>query len=156
MGTQTPWCRHADGSNLFLTAEGFSLPALDQAVSVQQAQSAITAYAAIRGREQQLIDFQWRGTELWRDVRNMINGISDINPLRSYYIQQSINLFGALPDNSLGVAVFEDRQLWMAGMREDDELEYAKMKQFPHFIRSDISRLRTCRPRSCPSLVLKR
>jgi RHS repeat-associated protein len=34
--------------------------------------------------------------------RNMINGISNINPLRSYYIQQSINLFGALPDNSPG------------------------------------------------------
>jgi RHS repeat-associated protein len=80
-----------------LTGEGFLSPVLDQGVSVQQNPNA---YAAIRGREQQLIDFNGGAQSMGGTSRNMINGISNINPLRSYYIQQSINLFGALPDNS--------------------------------------------------------
>jgi len=82
-----------------LTGEGFLPPVLDQGVSIQQNPNA---YAAIRGREQQLIDFNGGAQSMGGTSRNMINGISNINPLRSYYIQQSINLFGALPDNSPG------------------------------------------------------
>ena len=85
-----------------LTAEGFLPPVLDQSVSAQQVQSITTAYAAIRGREQQLIDYNGGAQSMGGTSRNVINGISNINPLRSYYIQQSINLFGALPNNSPG------------------------------------------------------
>jgi hypothetical protein len=74
-------------------------PGLDQGVAVQQNPSA---YAAIRGREQQLIDFNGGAQSMGGTARNMINGISNINPLGSYYIQQSINSFVALPDNSPG------------------------------------------------------
>jgi len=80
-----------------LTGEGFSSPVLDQAVMLQQDPNA---YAAIRGREQQLIDFNGGAQSVGGTSRNMINGISEMNPLRDFYIQQSINRFGALPDNS--------------------------------------------------------
>jgi hypothetical protein len=82
-----------------LTGEGFLPPILDQGVSVQQNPNA---YAAIRGRGQQLINFNGGAQSMGGTSRNMINGISNMNPLRSYYIQQSITLFGALPDNSPG------------------------------------------------------
>jgi hypothetical protein len=80
-----------------LTGEGFSSPVLDQGVSVQQNPSA---YDAIRGREQQLIDFNGGAQSMGGTSRNKINGIADLNPFRSTYIQKSIELFGALPDNS--------------------------------------------------------
>jgi hypothetical protein len=70
---------------------------LDNAVAVQQ-----NPNAAIRGREQQLIDFNGGAQSMGGTSRNKINGISNLNLARSYYIQQSINLFGALPDNSPG------------------------------------------------------
>jgi RHS repeat-associated protein len=80
-----------------LTGEGFSSPVLDKSVSVQQNPSA---YDAIRGREQQLIDFNGGAQSMGGTSRNKINGIADLNPFRSTYIQKSIELFGALPDNS--------------------------------------------------------
>jgi hypothetical protein len=80
-----------------LTGEGFLPPVLDRAISIQQ---DANAYGAIRGREQQLIDFNGGAQSMGGTSRNMINGISDINPLRSFYIQKSIELFGALPDLS--------------------------------------------------------
>lgn len=59
-----------------------------------------TDYSAIRGREQQLIDYLGGARSVGGSARNAINGVADFNPFRGYYINQSINQFGALPDNS--------------------------------------------------------
>lgn len=82
-----------------LNAEGYNPPILDQALMLQQDPNA---YGAIRGREQQLIDYFGGAQSYEGTSRNMINGISYYNPLRSTYIQLSIARFGALPDNSPG------------------------------------------------------
>jgi len=49
-----------------LTGEGFSPAVLDQGVSVQQNPNA---YAAIRGREQQLIDFNGGAQSMGGDIK---------------------------------------------------------------------------------------
>ena len=59
-----------------------------------------TDRGAIRGREQQLIDFNGGAQSVGGTARNMINGVADFNPNRIYYIYQSIREFGALSDNS--------------------------------------------------------
>jgi hypothetical protein len=74
-----------------LNAEGFAKPVLD---------SFSTNYNAIRGREQQLIDFNGGARSVGGTTRNIINGVSDLNPLRPYYIYESTKSFGPLPDNS--------------------------------------------------------
>ena len=74
-----------------LNAEGFQKPVVD---------TVSTDFGAIRGREQQLIDFHGGAQSVNGTTRNKINGVADFNPFRGYYINQSINQFGALPDNS--------------------------------------------------------
>jgi RHS repeat-associated protein len=83
--------RRAAGQPL-LNAEGFQKPVVD-VVS--------TNSGAIRGREQQLIDFNGGAQSVGGTSRNKINGISDWTNLnRPFYINESISEFGALPDNS--------------------------------------------------------
>jgi RHS repeat-associated protein len=55
---------------------------------------------AIRGREQQLIDFHGGAQSVGGTSGNAINGISDYNPFRSSYIDAATRAFGPLPDNS--------------------------------------------------------
>jgi RHS repeat-associated protein len=74
-----------------LNAEGFESGVVDKISH---------SYEAIRGREQQLIDFFGGAQSVGGVSRNKINGISDFNPLRGPYINLSISEFGALPDNS--------------------------------------------------------
>lgn len=74
-----------------LNAEGFSLPVVD---------AYSTSNSAIRGREQQLIDYYGGARSVGGTTRNMINGISDKNPLRDYYMDAADTEFGRLPDNS--------------------------------------------------------
>ena len=57
-------------------------------------------YAAIRGREQQLIDFHGGAQSVGGTSYNSINGIGKWNWNRSWYILESIREFGSLPDNS--------------------------------------------------------
>lgn len=85
------------GQQNILNAQGFLPPRLDVAAT-----GGIPAYSAIRGREQQLIDFYGGARSIGGTSRNMINGISGINPLGPVYIQSSISAFGALPNNSPG------------------------------------------------------
>lgn len=74
------------------------MPVLDRALAVQNGSE--DAYFAIRGREQQLIDFHGGAQSVGGTSRNKINGISDWNPNRPTYIEKAIQYFGALPDNS--------------------------------------------------------
>ena len=55
------------------------------------------AYAAIRGREQQLIDFNGGARSVGGNSANIINGVSDLNPLRPIYLGAAIKNFGPLP-----------------------------------------------------------
>ncbi|WP_238527289.1 DUF6531 domain-containing protein [Methylomonas methanica] len=82
--------RRAAGQPL-LNSEGFSKPVLD-AVSTDR--------SAIRGREQQLIDYYGGAQSVGGTARNKINGVADLNVFRPDYINESIQQFGALPDNS--------------------------------------------------------
>lgn len=81
-------------SQPILNAEGFSPPVLDVAAT------GTNSYEAIRGREQQLINFYGGAQSVGGTARNMINGIADFNPYGSGMINLSIATFGALPDNS--------------------------------------------------------
>jgi len=76
-----------------LTAAGFAYPVLDQVSLV---------YKSIRGREQQLIDFHGGAVSVGGTSRNLINGIADLNPLRSvsYMSSANVEFGGPLPDNS--------------------------------------------------------
>jgi RHS repeat-associated protein len=82
--------RRAAGQPL-LNSEGFSAPVLDQ---------VSTDSGAIRGREQQLIDYNGGAQSVGGDARNKINGVADFNINRPSYINRSIDQFGPLPDNS--------------------------------------------------------
>lgn len=74
-----------------LNAEGFSAPELDQ---------YSTDYGAIRGREQQLIDYYGGAQSVGGAARNMINGVGPLNPNGPFYNAESTAQFGGLPDNS--------------------------------------------------------
>jgi RHS repeat-associated protein len=75
-----------------LNAEGFG-PGVVDAYS--------TSRGAIRGREQQLIDYYGGPRSMGGTSRNVINGIAPLNPLRSTYMRQSNAEFGGpLPNNS--------------------------------------------------------
>ena len=74
-----------------LNAEGFEKPVVDVYT---------TNRAAIRGREQQLIDYFGGAQSVNGAARNAINGVADFNPFRGYYMGESIREFGPLPDNS--------------------------------------------------------
>lgn len=76
---------------MHLNAEGFG-PAIVDQFTVNR--------AAIRGREQMLIDFFGGARSVGGTARNAINGVWDFNPNRAFYIQASIAAFGTLPDNS--------------------------------------------------------
>jgi len=75
-----------------LNAQGYDAPQVDKSSS---------NYSAIRGREQQLIDFNGGAQSVGGSARNMINGVADGNPNRPFYMGQSnIEFGGPLPDNS--------------------------------------------------------
>ena len=74
-----------------LNAEGFEAPIVDVYT---------TNRGAVRGREQQLIDYFGGAQSVNGSARNMINGVADFNPFRGYYIGESIREFGPIPDNS--------------------------------------------------------
>ena len=74
-----------------LNAEGFAPPVLDQWSSNGQ---------AVRGREQQLIDYYGGAKSVGGTTRNAINGVADFNPNRPWYIGAAIAEFGSLPDKS--------------------------------------------------------
>ncbi len=57
-------------------------------------------YQAIRGREQQLIDYFGGAQSVGGTARNEINGIADFNPMRHIYMGYAELEFGTLPDNS--------------------------------------------------------
>uniref|UniRef100_UPI0010F7B51C RHS repeat-associated core domain-containing protein n=1 Tax=Chitinivorax sp. B TaxID=2502235 RepID=UPI0010F7B51C len=74
-----------------LNSEGFAFPVLDVST---------TDYAAIRGREQQLIDFYGGAQTVGGTARNAINAIRDLNPNRYWYMSAAIAKFGVMQDNS--------------------------------------------------------
>jgi RHS repeat-associated protein len=74
-----------------LTSEGFLPPIVDR---------FSTERAAIRGREQQLIDFYGGARSVGGTARNLINGVADFNPNRPYYMNTARTVFGDMPDNS--------------------------------------------------------
>jgi RHS repeat-associated protein len=74
-----------------LKAEGFRSPTVDQ---------WSTNRAAIRGREQQLIDFYGGAKSVGGSARNMINGVADFNLNRPIYMGAARAEFGNLQDNS--------------------------------------------------------
>lgn len=90
LSTATILSNRAAGQPL-LNTSGFSPPVLDQRSS---------NYDAIRGREQQLIDFNGGAQSVGGAARNMINGVSDYNLNGWDYMNESNKLFGTLPDNS--------------------------------------------------------
>jgi len=66
---------------------------------------------------------------------------------RAYFSTARLGLdIGALPDNPPGAR----GQRRMVRMEDEAEFEYQKMKDFLHFMLSDISTLRVCRPTSSP------
>jgi hypothetical protein len=68
-----------------LNAEGFLPPILDRTTD---------SYASVRGREQLMIDLNGGAKSSGGTSRNVINGISPMNPLRSIYIGNAIADFG--------------------------------------------------------------
>ncbi|WP_197471718.1 MULTISPECIES: RHS repeat domain-containing protein [Methylomonas] len=84
--TQQILNRRAQGQPL-LNTEGFSAPVLDK---------SSTSYFAIRGREQMLIEANGGAQSAGGTSRNMINGISPINPLGPTYRSSAIYEFGAV------------------------------------------------------------
>ncbi|TIQ16767.1 MAG: RHS repeat-associated core domain-containing protein, partial [Mesorhizobium sp.] len=77
-------------SQAHLNALGFTRPALDQASLI---------YGAIRGREQQLIDHHGGAISVGGTSANAINGISDFNPFKGFYMNAADVEFGSLPSN---------------------------------------------------------
>ncbi|KAB0650454.1 RHS repeat-associated core domain-containing protein, partial [Burkholderia diffusa] len=70
----------------YLTAEGFLPPVLDR---------SSTSYRAIRGREQQLIELNGKAQSSGGISRNLINGISPINPAGPLlYLPAALAQFG--------------------------------------------------------------
>jgi hypothetical protein len=74
-----------------LNAEGFSDPKLDKYSPEPD---------SIRGREQQLIDYNGGAQSVGGTTRNAINGVGDFNIRGAIYDAASTANFGALPDNS--------------------------------------------------------
>jgi RHS repeat-associated protein len=77
-------CRH------HMTEQGFGAAQLDRVSE---------SYSAIRGREQQLINFHGGAQRQGGTSGNRINGISQWNPFRPLYMGASMRAFGPLPDN---------------------------------------------------------
>lgn len=69
----------------YLKDEGFNDPVLDRSSS---------SYSAIRGREQQLIEVNGGARSVGGTSRNMINGISQLNFARPYYLNAALLEFG--------------------------------------------------------------
>jgi hypothetical protein len=74
-----------------LNGQGFDPPTLDRVTN---------EYEAVRGREQQLIDYHGGARSVGGTARNMINGVADLNPRRPDYMAAALANFGPLPDNS--------------------------------------------------------
>ncbi|MCS4308915.1 RHS repeat-associated protein [Rheinheimera pacifica] len=74
-----------------LNSEGFLPPTVDR-FSINR--------HAIRGREQQLIDYYGGARSVGGTARNMINGVADFNPNRPFYMMATRREFGDLQDNS--------------------------------------------------------
>jgi hypothetical protein len=70
--------------------EGFAFPTLDRAVQ------GVAGYPAIRGREQQLIDFHGGSQSDGGTSGNRIRGVSKFNPLGRIYHNSSNIYFGPL------------------------------------------------------------
>jgi len=68
-----------------LNLEGYNPPKLDKSSE---------NYTSIRGREQQLIETNGRAQSVGGSSRNLINGVSDYNPLRSIYMGSATSEFG--------------------------------------------------------------
>ncbi|WP_239478130.1 RHS repeat-associated core domain-containing protein [Hydrogenophaga sp. YM1] len=73
------------GRTSVLNAEGFFPPVLDR---------SSTNRGAIRGREQQLIDINGGARSVGGTSRNMINGISPMNPFGDAYLDEATGEFG--------------------------------------------------------------
>jgi hypothetical protein len=70
-----------------MNSRGFGKAVLDQ---------SSTSYAAIRGREQMLIEYHGGAQSMGGSSGNVINGVSPKNPNLSMYLEAAINLFGDL------------------------------------------------------------
>ncbi len=77
-----------------MNAQGFGRARLDRAVRSGGTLDDITARAAIRGREQLLIDHYGGAQSQGGTSGNAINGISPYNPLRGFYINSAVAMFG--------------------------------------------------------------
>lgn len=66
-----------------MNSEGFGPAVLDK---------SSTNKAAIRGREQQLIDFHGGAQSMGGTSGNKINGISPLNPKRQFYKNEALRL----------------------------------------------------------------
>jgi hypothetical protein len=84
---------------------GFGPAKLDRAIGVDLNDpdfflAEVGAIYAIRGREQQLIDFH-KGAQAWGGTSgNAINGIAYKNPKRDFYLTASTVAFGKLRNNA--------------------------------------------------------
>ncbi|MBX2887993.1 MAG: hypothetical protein KF829_05020 [Ferruginibacter sp.] len=80
-----------EATHTILNSEGYQPAQLDQ---------ASTSYAAIRGREQQLIDYNGGAQSEGGTSRNKIRGVGRKNVLRNAYNTAATAEFGALPSNN--------------------------------------------------------
>lgn len=69
----------------YLTLERFNMPVLDRSSENSD---------AVRGREQQLIDINGGAQSTGGTSRNLINGISVVNPFRQDYLNSATATFG--------------------------------------------------------------
>lgn len=74
-----------DRGHVALNGQGFQAATLDK---------ASREYAAIRGREQMLIENYGGAQSTGGTSANKINGISSLNPARAYFINRALALFG--------------------------------------------------------------
>jgi hypothetical protein len=74
-----------------MTEKGFGPAVLDKTTQ---------KYAAIRGREQQLINFHGGAQKSGGTSGNSYNRVSNRNILKPFYMSQATSEFGGLPDNS--------------------------------------------------------
>lgn len=104
--TKEYYCGRASGYRNPIDAVNLTLMSLRHVVlsnegfGPMQFDKSTDKYSAIRGREQQLIDFRGGAKSVGGTARNKINGVSDFNGNRPEYMAQAVALFGTLPDNS--------------------------------------------------------
>jgi len=64
---------------------------------VDESATGAEGYAAIRGREQMLIDAHGGAQSEGGTSANLIRGVSTMNPLASLYRNAALSMFGPLP-----------------------------------------------------------